>query len=93
MTQQPDVPEAPEAKPIGEVTHYFGKIGVMALDLSDTLSVGETIHIKGHTTDLIVTVESMQIEHESVPKAGPGDSIGIKVGEKVRPGDKVYRAE
>ncbi len=90
MTQQPEVPEQ---KPIGEVTHYFGKIGVMAIDLSDDLTVGEGIHIKGHTTDLIVTVDSMQIEHESVAKAGPGDSIGIKVGEKVRPGDKVYRAQ
>ena len=90
MTQQPDVPEQ---EPIGEVTHYFGKIGVMAIDLSDDLTVGEAIHIKGHTTDLIVTVDSMQIEHQAVTKAGPGDSIGIKVGEKVRPGDKVYRAQ
>lgn len=83
----------PQEKPIGQVTHYFGKIGVMAVDLSDNLAVGETIHVKGHTTDLVVSVDSMQIEHESVPKAGPGDSIGIKVGEKVRPGDKVFRGE
>jgi translation elongation factor EF-1alpha len=90
MTEQPD---AIAEKPIGEVTHYFGKIGVMAVDLSDNLTVGETIHVKGHTTDVVVSVDSMQIEHESVPKAGPGDSIGIRVGEKVRPGDKVFRAE
>jgi translation elongation factor EF-1alpha len=89
MTSQPG---APEEKPIGEVTHYFSKIGVMALDLTDTLTVGEKIHVKGHTTDLVVTVGSMQIEHQNVQKAGPGDSIGIKVGEKVRPGDRVYRA-
>ena len=89
MTQQADVPEQ---KPIGEVTHYFGKIGVMAIDLSDDLTVGEAIHIKGHTTDLILTVDSMQIEHETVPEAHAGDSIGIRVGEKVRPGDTVYRA-
>jgi translation elongation factor EF-1alpha len=89
MTEQP---EAPEEKPIGQVTHYFGKIGVMAVDLSDTLSVGEQIHVKGHTTDLVLTVDSMQIEHESVSQAGPGDSIGIKVADKVRPGDTVYRA-
>ena len=80
-----------EEKPIGRVTHYFGKIGVMALDLTDTLSVGETVRVRGHTTDLLVTVGSMQIEHEDVAKAGPGDSVGIKVGEKVRPGDNVYR--
>ncbi len=90
MTEQPD---ATAEKPIGEVTHYFSKIGVMAVDLSDNLTVGETIHVKGHTTDVVVSVDSMQIEHETVPKAGPGDSIGIKVGEKVRPGDKVFRAE
>jgi putative protease len=90
MTEQPD---ATAEKPIGEVTHYFGKIGVMAVDLSDNLTVGETIHVKGHTTDVVVSVDSMQIEHESVPKAGPGDSIGIRVGEKVRPGDKVFRAK
>ena len=90
MAEQPD---ATAEKPIGEVTHYFGKIGVMAVDLSDNLTVGETIHVKGHTTDVVVSVDSMQIEHERVPKAGPGDSIGIKVGEKVRPGDKVFRAE
>jgi len=89
MTRQED---APEEKSIGEVTHYFGKIGVMALVLTDDLSVGDTVHIKGHTTDLILTVDSMQIEHETVPAAHTGDSIGVRVGEKVRPGDTVYRA-
>ena len=84
---------APEEKPIGKVTHYFGKIGVMAVDLTDRLSVGERIHVKGHTTDLILTVDSMQIEHENVSEAKAGDSIGIKVSEKVRPGDMVYRAQ
>ena len=89
MAQQAEVP--PE-KPIGKVTHYFGHIGVMAIDLTAPLAVGEQLHIKGHTTDLVVAVGSMQIEHESVEKAGPGDSVGIKVGEKVRPGDMAYRA-
>lgn len=89
MTRQED---APEEKPIGEITHYFGKIGVMALDLTDDLSVGDTVHVKGHTTDVMLTVDSMQIEHETVPEAHAGDSIGVRVGEKVRPGDTVYRA-
>jgi putative protease len=88
MTEQTG---AAEEKPIGEVTHYFGKIGVMALELTDTLSVGDTIHVKGHTTDFVTTVESLQIEHESVAEAGAGQSVGIKVGEKVRVGDMVYR--
>jgi translation elongation factor EF-1alpha len=88
MTEQAD---APQESPVGTVTHYFGKIGVMAVDLSAPLAVGDTIHVRGHTTDLQLTVDSMQIEHQTVPKAGPGDSVGIRVGEKVRPGDQIYR--
>lgn len=83
----------PEEDPIGQVTHYFGKVGVMALDLSDELSVGDKVHVVGHTTDFVATVASMQIEHEDVEKAGPGDSVGIKVDERARPGDMVYRAK
>jgi translation elongation factor EF-1alpha len=83
---------APEERPIGQVTHYFSKVGVAAIDLSDKLAVGQRIHIRGHTTDFITSVESMQIEHEQVSQAGPGASIGIKVTEKVRPGDMVYSA-
>jgi len=90
MTEQAS---APQEKPIGKVTHYFSKIGVMAVDLTDKLSVGERIHVRGHTTDLILTVDSLQIEHANVSEAKPGDSVGIKVSEKVRPGDTVYRAQ
>ena len=82
---------APEESPIGEVTHYFGHISVMAIKLTDRLAVGDKIHVKGHTTDVALTVASMQIEHASVSQAGPGDSVGIKVTDKVRPGDQVYR--
>ena len=88
MTDKP----AAEEKPIGVVTHYFGHIGVMALDLTQPLSVGTKIHVKGHTTDLVLTVDSMQIEHQDVTQAAPGASVGIKVSEKVRVGDHVYRA-
>ncbi len=90
MTQNP---EAPEEHPIGQVTHYFSRAGVMAIQLSDELSVGERIHVRGHTTDFITSVQSMQIEHEAVSKAGPGDSVGVKVSEKARPGDMVYRSQ
>ena len=82
---------ASEEQPIGTVTHYFSRIGVMAMELSDTLEVGATIHVKGHTTDLVFTVDSMQIEHQQVAKAGPGQSVGIRAPDKVRPGDHVYR--
>jgi putative protease len=90
MTQPP---ADPEGKPVGKVTHYFGHLGVMALDLTDNLAVGDKLHIKGHTTDVVVMVESMQIEHQNVAQAKPGDSVGIKVGEKVRVGDLAYRAK
>ena len=77
---------------IGIVTHYFGKIGVAALKITDgELKVGDTIHIKGHTSDFTQTVDSMQAEHESVDVARTGDEIGIKAAEYVREHDSVYR--
>jgi putative protease len=76
---------------IGKVADFFAKIGVAAIDLTGTLSVGDTIHIKGHTTDFTQTVESIQIEHQNVQKAGPGDSIGIKVNDRVRDNDIVFK--
>lgn len=78
-------------KEIGVISHYFDNINVAALDITDgKLSVGDTIHVKGHTSDFTTTVESMQIEHESVETAKKGDSIGIKVSEKAREHDKVF---
>ena len=77
---------------IGEVTDYFRKIEVAAIDITQGMfSVGDTIHIKGHTTDFTQVVESMQIEHENVQTAKAGDSIGIKVKDHVRDHDKVYK--
>jgi len=78
-------------KEIGKVVDYFAKIGVVAIELDDELCVGDTIHIVGHTTELVQKISSMQIEHSSVTVAGRGDSIGIKVSERVRTHDKVYK--
>jgi len=76
---------------IGVISHYFDHINVAALEITGgELSVGDTIHIKGHTSDFTTTVDSMQIEHDSVEKAKKGDSIGIKVPEKAREHDKVF---
>lgn len=77
---------------IGEVEDYFGHIGVIALKLEKPLAVGERIHVRGHTTDLTQSVDSIQIEHRAVQSASPGDSVGIKVSDKCRKGDWVYRA-
>jgi translation elongation factor EF-1alpha len=81
----------PEEK-IGEVSHYFGKIGVAAVKItSGTLNVGDTVRIKGKTTDLEQAIESIQIEHDSMESATAGDDIGIKVKDKVREGDEVFK--
>ena len=77
---------------IGYVSKYFGQISVAAIEITEgKLSVGETIHIKGHTTDMNVDVGSIQVEHESVDSAIKGDSIGLKVSGKVRRKDKVFK--
>jgi putative protease len=77
---------------IGRVSHYFGKIQVAALELTDgDLSVGETIRIKGHTSDFTQTIESMQIDKESVERADKGQSVGIRAAEHARVGDEVYK--
>ena len=78
-------------KEIGEITHYYGKIGVGVVKLSAEMKAGDRIHILGHTTDFEQTVDSMQIEHKRVERAKKGESIGLKVAEHVREGDKVYK--
>lgn len=78
---------------IGKVKDYFRKVGVVTLELEGPIKVGDTIRITGHTTDITHPVESMQIEHEPVEEAGPGDYVGIKVAERARPGDSVYVVE
>ena len=78
---------------VGKVSHYFTNIGVIVIELTDTLKVGDRIHIQGATSDFEQEVTSMQIEHEPVPEAGAGDAVGLKVNEKVRDGDKVFVVE
>ena len=83
--------EAGEKELIGKVTHYFTKIGVAVIDLEAPLAVGNKISIEGATTNFIQTVKSMQIEHKEVKSAKKGDSIGLKVKDRVRNGDNVYK--
>ena len=81
-----------EEQKVGFVSNYFSKISVAAVEVTDgTVAVGDTLHFLGHTTDFETTVNSMQIEHEAVTAAKKGDSIGVKVPEKVREKDKVYK--
>lgn len=76
---------------VGRVSHYFTKIQVAILDLEKEVAVGDTIRIKGHTSDFTQKIESMQIEHKNVAEAKAGDCIGIKVKEPVREHDEVYK--
>lgn len=78
---------------VGKVTHYFTKIGVAVIDLEAPLTVGDKISIEGATSNFTQTVKSMQIEHKEVESAKKGDSIGMKVKDRVRGGDNVYKVE
>jgi len=89
MPNEEPLPE--EGKLIGKVTHYFGNVGVAVLELTNTLKAGDTIRIVGGETDFTQTVESMEIEHQKVEVAKAGDSVGLKVEQKVREGYKVYK--
>ena len=75
---------------VGTVTDFFAHPVVAGIELAGTVKVGDRIHIKGHTTDLELVVNSMQIDRVDVSQAKAGDSVGIKVSERVRRGDKVY---
>lgn len=78
-------------KQVGRITHFFGKINVAAVELEDELRVGDTIHVKGHTSDWTQEVKSMQIEHDEVEKAVPGDVIGLRVDGHARENDVVFK--
>jgi len=77
---------------VGVVKHYFGKVGVAAIEITNgELTVGDTIHVKGHTSDFTTTIESMQIEHEKVDSVKVGDNVGIRVPEKAHEHDKCFK--
>ena len=77
---------------IGRVTHYFSKIHVAAIEItSGALRVGDTIHVKGHTSDFTQPVDSMQVENESVDEAVAGQTIGLKVVDHAREHDAVFK--
>lgn len=89
MPNEEPLPE--EGKLIGKITHYFGNIEVAVIELSDTLKVGDNIRIVGGETDFTQIIDSMEVEHKKVEEAKKGDSVGLKVGQKVREGYKVYK--
>jgi len=76
---------------IGKISDFFARPVVAGIDLAASLKVGDRIRIKGHTTDLELAVESMQINNADVQEAKSGDSVGVKVPDRVRRGDSVYK--
>lgn len=77
-------------KKVGEITHYYDKIGVAVVEVSSPIKVGDRIKIVGHNDEFEQTVASMQVEHESIQQAKKGDAMGMKVDQPVKKGDKVY---
>jgi len=80
-----------EKKLIGKITHYFSKIGVAVVELSDDVTVGAKIRVEGETTSFEQVIDSMEIENKKVETATAGQSIGLKVKERVRLHDSVYK--
>jgi hypothetical protein len=76
---------------VGKVTHYFDRISVAVLELTEKLRVGDTVHFLGHSIDFTQKVTSLQIEHQNVPEAKPGQDVALKVTEKVHPNDSVFK--
>ena len=81
-----------EAK-VGQVTHYFSRISVAVLDLSNPLRVGDLINIVGDITDFQQAVTSMQVNYEDVEEGKPGQKVAVKVASRVRQGDVIYQSE
>ncbi len=76
---------------IGKVSDFFSRPVVAGIELTALLKVGDRIHITGHTTDMELTIDSMQINNVDVKEAKAGDSVGVKLSDRVRRGDKVYK--
>lgn len=91
---KPSKPAAavPKKNKAGTVTHFYSHISVAVVKVEDTLKVGDKISIEGATTNFTQKIDSMQVEHEQISVAKPGDEIGMKVKDKTREGDVVYKA-
>jgi len=78
---------------IGKITHYYSKLGVGIIKLNKELKVGDTIQIKGHTSDFKQKVNEIQFDHKNIEKGKPGQEVGVKLNEKIRDGDLVFIAK
>jgi hypothetical protein len=80
-------------KRIGKITHYYSRLSVAVLDLVDEIHLGDKIHIKGRLTDLSMSIESLEIEHQKIEAAKPGMEVALQVGGYVREGDEIFKVE
>ena len=78
---------------VGKVLHFFGKINVAIIEFSDTINIGDKISIMGPNTNIEQTIDSMEIQHEKVNQATAGQSVGMKIIDRVRENDTVYKIE
>ena len=93
MPPAPYIP-APNESAVGKVTHYYSNLQVAVVHLDrGALQVGDIIHVKGHTTDFEQRVDSMEIEHERIERAEPGDIFGLKVRDHAREHDVIYKVQ
>lgn len=76
---------------IGKVTHYYNRIGVAVLDVKGELNTGDTVHIRGANTDFTQEIASLEIDHQKVETVAPGSEVALKVNQRVRKGDLVYK--
>ncbi len=79
-----------EDKPVGEITHYYGGLGVAIVKFNKSVKIGQKITIQGATTNFSQEIKSMQYDHKDISEVGVGQEVGIKIKEKVREGDRVY---
>ena len=77
-------------KPVGEVTHYYGNLGVAIVKFNQDMPAGKNLTFQGVTTDFSQDVASLEFDHKKVDTAPRGQEVGMKVKDKVREGDKVY---
>ena len=81
----------PQMEEVGRVSRFFAHPSVAIVEVSKPLKIGDAVYVKGHTTDFQQTVESMQVDHQPVQEARPGDSVGLKVKDRCREHDMVYK--
>lgn len=78
---------------IGKISHYYDKIGVGVVRLEGTLKVGDSIHVKGKASDFEQTVESLQLDHKDAASAKKGEEVAVKLNEKAKEGDVIYKKQ